>query len=488
MRNSCTVFASMVSGRWWLAVFLLLLFAACSGPAVPGAPGDDQQQLPPSSGAITHTVRVLLDPSDRTGQIEAAYGGTVLVWHDYDTAGSGSGLQPFAVVAVSLNGSVEQLGRGGLEPCPEEALIAVPVACIEENERSLIAGAERLTPESTDHLSQVDNEGRSTIWNEGSWIADEGRSTIWNEGEFSWQPENTDLWSRLQLELAHNATLAGNLGRGVLVAVIDTGVDLQHPQLRTHLAPEELWLDVVDGDLIPQEEGDFESSPAYGHGTNVAGIIRQVAPEAQILPIRVLGPDGGGYVADLIVAIEHAITAGADIINLSLGSARRSEALSSVVARAAERGVFVVMAAGNSGREVTFPASESREANRPGHALRLTVTSVDDKDIRSDFAAYGFPVGLAAPGEGVWGPAPELHTAAWTGTSMTAPMAAGALALALGESGRLSATRTDLIDRLSITGADPYELEANRPYQVWQQLGSSRLDYWRFLDDVLDAH
>lgn len=462
-----------------LVAGLLLMLAACSAPPA----GPDSQPPAAVGEAITHTVRVLLDGSASPAELEEQYGGTVLVWHDEP----GLGIEPFAVVAVGRQGTVSSASVAGIVPCATEPLEQSAPVCIEENRRSLLAGARRVqvTAGPSDGLSWIDHEGRSVIWNEGEWLADEGRSTIWNEGEFSWQPQNTPLWSRLQLELAHNPTLASNLGAGVTVAVIDTGVDLVHPQLSSSLAPAEQWLDLVGADTVPQEEGGFGSAPAYGHGTNVAGIIRQVAPAATILPIRVLDGDGRGYVADLIIAIEHALAQGADIINLSLGSSGRHEALSSVISRAAGSGVFVVMAAGNSGGEVVFPASESREPNLPGHALRLSVTSVDENDERSGFAAYGFPVGLAAPGEGVWGPAPELHTAAWTGTSMTAPMAAGALALALGEVDRLNVPPDRLVERLGESGADLYD-GRNAEYRQWQQLGAGRLDFWRFLDDVLD--
>lgn len=479
MQPGSTAFTTFIRRCGWLVTSLLFIVTACSSPAAePGSP----LPLPQLTGdAITHTLRVLLGPDSSPEETAAAYGGTVLVWHDEPSPG----VAPFALLALDLNARLSLAELSGIAPCPSVRDAQAPAVCIEQNQRSLLAGAERL--EFTDGLARIHDEGRSVIWNEGNWLADEGRSTIWNEGEFSWQPENTGLWSRLQLETAHNPTLASNLGAGVTVAVIDTGVDLQHPHLSTHLAPPELWLDLVDGDAQPQETGSFGESPAYGHGTNVAGIIRQVAPEATILPIRVLGPDGRGYTADLVMAIEHALEAGVDIINLSLGTAGRSEALSSVIARATQRGVLFVMASGNSGREVVFPASESLEPNLPGHALRLSVTSVNSSDERSGFAAYGFPVGLAAPGEAVWGPAPELHTAAWTGTSMAAPMAAGALALALGERERLNVPLNGLMERLSSTGAELYG-EANREYRQWQQLGSSRLDFWRFLDDVLDAH
>ncbi len=469
--------ATRISALWSA---LMVLVTACSSPT--GAPQNDESTTSPPyllpGAEISHTIRVQLKDSDAPDQIAETYGGSVLVWHDETAAG----LEPFAVVVVNLVDGLKTQ-TAVLEWCPDARDEALPEACIEENRRSLVAGA---VPDPVSGLARIDLEGRSTIWNEGDWLLDAGRSTIWNEGEFSWRPENTDLWRQLGLDLAHNPSLAWHLGAGVTVAVIDTGLDLVHPHLVTHLAPESDWLDLVDQDGEPQVEGSFGETPGYGHGTNVAGIIRQIAPEATILPIRVLAPDGRGYISDLIVAIEHALAAGADIINLSLGMSGRNEALSAVVSRATQQGVFVVMAAGNSGGEVVFPASESLEPNLPGHQLRLTVTSVNSSDERSGFAAFGFPVGLAAPGEGIWGPAPERSIAAWTGTSMAAPMASGALALALGEQARLNVPALKLVERLSSSGADLYT-DANRSYEQWQQLGASRLDFWRFLDDVLDG-
>ena len=473
-----------------LGTFLLLptLLAGCSSSVdAPGSGAGPQVERP------SHTIRVLLDAADEPAQIAEEFGAEVLVWHGFDDAGSAEpgepGAQPFALLAVDAAPGAFSAGSE-LEPCPDSDDPSPELrACIEVNDREFQAGAERAEV-WPDHLAKMDGAGRSTIWNEGrSTIWNEGRSTIWNEGgEFSWQPENTELWQRLELEMAHNVTLADRLGAGVMVAVIDTGVDLLHPNLQSALAPRELWLDLVDGDRTPQEEGEYDryASRAYGHGTNVAGIIRQVAPAATILPIRVLQPDGRGYTSDLVLAIEHAVQSGADIINLSLGSSDRSEAVSQVIARAAEQGVFIVTAAGNSGGPVAFPANEAEDVMRPGHSYRLTVTSVDETDVKSAFAAHGMPVGLAAPGELIWGPAPEEMFAAWTGTSMAAPMASGALALALAEGdARLTVDRAGLLEALSNSGADLYE-GINGEYSVWSELGRSRLDFWRFLNSVLE--
>lgn len=474
-----------------LGTFVLLpaLLAGCGASVGTPDEGSDQQVQRP-----THTIRVLLDAADEPAQIADEFGAEVLVWHGFGDAGTGTPgepeSQPFALLAVEGGLDTAAASGNALEQCPEtDDPAPAPRACIEVNDREFLAGAERAEV-WPDHLARMDGEGRSTIWNEGrSTIWNEGRSTIWNEGGgFNWQPENTGLWQHLELEMAQDVTLANRLGEGVTVAVIDTGVDLLHPNLQAALAPRELWLDLVDGDRTPQEEGEYDSyaSRAYGHGTNVAGIIRQIAPEATILPIRVLQPDGRGYTSDLVLAIEHAVQSGADIINLSLGSADRSEAVSQVIARAAEQGVFIITAAGNSGGAVAFPANESEDVMRPGHNYRLAVTSVNETDTKSAFSAHGAPVGLAAPGELIWGPAPEEMFAAWTGTSMAAPMASGALALALAEGeDRLVVERSQLLQKLQESGADLYD-GINGDYVVWSELGSSRIDFWQFLNSVLE--
>ncbi len=319
--------------------------------------------------------------------------------------------------------------------------------------------------------------GQSKIWAGGrSSIWSGGRSSIWSGGEYLWIPENTSLWNQIKLEEGH--ALAENLGYGVKIAIIDTGIDLNHPALQDALAPATEWWDFYSNDAIPQEEGVLGVG-GYGHGTNVAGIVRQLAPRATILPIRILGPDGRGTVADLSAAIQWAVDKGAHIINLSLGSKSFSMSVAAAMANATNKGVFIISSAGNSGTtQVSYPASY---ANTPLIGwTRLSVTSIDANNIKSIFSSYGPNVELAAPGENVYGPAPDLRMAAWSGTSMAAPMASGALALALGE--ELIVSKSNLVEELKNYSYDINLFALNGLFKGL--LGKGRLDVASFLENT----
>lgn len=321
--------------------------------------------------------------------------------------------------------------------------------------------------------------GASRLWSGGSSsVWDGGASRLWSGGEYQWMPENTTIWQRIRLE--EGQAMAPNLGYGVKVAVIDTGLDVEHPALVEALAPTEEWWDFYADDSLPQEEGSLGEG-GYGHGTNVAGIVRQVAPRATILPLRVLGPDGRGEVADLTEAIGWAVDNGAQVINLSLGSADLSDAVEAAILKATDRGVLVVASTGNTAdTAVTYPAASAFSQDIGWQ--RLSVTSLDTNDVKSSFATYGSIVELSAPGEDVFGPAPQLRVAAWSGTSMAAPMAAGALALALGE--RLKVPAVNLADELRHRAYHDIYNNLNRDYQ--HQLGRGRLDLVEFLRNVVE--
>ncbi len=208
-------------------------------------------------------------------------------------------------------------------------------------------------------------------------------------------------------------------GAGVVVAVIDTGVQLDHPNLAGHLTA--VGLDFVDGDDVPQDEpgGGF----AYGHGSHVAGIVRLVAPQAQIMPIRVLDSHGRGYSATVAEAILFALENGADVINLSLGMTDQSDLLEDVVEDAAAAGVVVVAAAGNlNNSRLQYPAASQ---------CALGVTAIDAQRVKAPFASYGSWVLLAAPGVGIESSVPVDGYGVWSGTSMAAPFVAGQAALLL---------------------------------------------------------
>lgn len=295
---------------------------------------------------------------------------------------------------------------------------------------------------------------------------------------------NTEIWNKLALAAAHTQ-LAPKLGEGVTVAVIDTGLDLGHPAFSGRLTPEATWYDFVEGDALPQEvAGD-----AYGHGTAVASIVLQVAPKARVLPLRVLGADGSGLPSDVVKAIDRALKLGANVIQLSLGTSEPDAALERMVAYATAHGVYVAASAGNSDADPTYPAANAMQAG-PAGDMTVGVGSVDLSDVKSWFSNFvpaSDPTGedgleMVAFGENVFAAAPGRKMASWDGTSMAAPMVAGALALALGEGAEGLHPRQlglEVIDEgLEI---DASGTSQGRPYNLEQ-----RLEVGLFLCETLD--
>ena len=334
---------------------------------------------PGGSSATAHGVSVVtIGVSDTQQDIVASYGGEVVVW------------RPKEGFAILGGGAEEQLAESG-------ALRAW-------------AGALR------------------------AWA---GALRAWAGGELGEDgvvlAENAAIWERLSLERAHRA-LAPKLGRGVVVAVLDTGLDLSHPSFKGRLDRRANWYDFVTSDLRPQEA----RGAAYGHGTAVASIVLQVAPKAKIMPLRVLNGDGQGRVADVAAAIDRAVARGADIIQLSLGTEAPSEALEQMVAYAAAQGVYVVTSAGNSDGALTYPAYSAMLATPTGD-MAVGVGSVNLNDQKSWFSNFASDHGnddgleMVSFGEDVYAAFPGDRVAAWDGTSVAAPMVAGALALAIAE-------------------------------------------------------
>ena len=209
-------------------------------------------------------------------------------------------------------------------------------------------------------------------------------------------------------------------GNGTIVAILDTGVDFNHPALANHLLS---GYDMVDDDADPQDEGD---GLAWGHGTHVSGIIAQMAPKSQLLPVRVLDTNGRGNTYILAYAVEWAAANGADVINLSLGAEADSQLLRETIAAVIDQGVSVVAAAGNG--------NENRAQYPAQYDGVISVSAIDEGNIKASFANYGSAwVDIAAPGEGITstivGPEGSGY-ASWSGTSMSASFVSGATALA----------------------------------------------------------
>ena len=248
-------------------------------------------------------------------------------------------------------------------------------------------------------------------------------------------PRRGEQWNLdlIESDAAHKVST----GAGAVVAVVDSGVQADHPDLAGRIGQ---GYDVVQGDTTAQD-GD-------GHGTHVSGIIaaasgngigvESVAPGATIMPIRVLGDDGGGATDDVARGVDYARTHGANVINLSLGSevpligATGGDAFDAAVHRAIAAGIVVVAAAGNNG----VPVCEQPAA---GDGL-LCVGAVDKRKQRSFFSSFGSGLGLVAPGgsggsatgmpgEDVLSTFKGSAYEALAGTSQAAPHVSGVAAL-----------------------------------------------------------
>lgn len=226
-----------------------------------------------------------------------------------------------------------------------------------------------------------------------------------------------------QLDAIDAATCAG--GAGVLVAILDTGIDAAHPDFSGRIAGTPLNLldntyDATDVANRTDDDGDGLVDEVSGHGTHIAGIVARVAPEAGILPVRVLNSDGVGDAFYLAAGIIYAADQGAAVINLSLGSSRDARVVREAVAYAVDQGSLVVAAAGNADRSTPeYPAA---------YANVLSVNAVDDRERRAGFSNYGETVDIAAPGVDVWSAAVGGGYVRWSGTSMAAPFVSAAAA------------------------------------------------------------
>ena len=249
-----------------------------------------------------------------------------------------------------------------------------------------------------------------------------------------------------------------NLSGTGIVAVIDTGVDPYHPVLHPVLLQGydftrnqpggSVWPDVASTGLNPN--GSQSASPvivqqssaaildqssaaildgspyiAFGHGTMTSGLVHLVAPNAKILPLKAFSSNGTGNLSNIISAIYYAVSNHANVVNMSFDLTYSSPALSQAIAYANRAGVVLVASAGNESTSArVYPAAFAGSV--------VGIASTSDWDTLSSFSNYGSAdVWIAAPGENVISTYPGGTYGSESGTSFSAPLVAGTVALML---------------------------------------------------------
>jgi subtilisin family serine protease len=239
-------------------------------------------------------------------------------------------------------------------------------------------------------------------------------------------------------------------GVGVPVGVLDTGVDMTHPDLAGNVwtNPDELPSNGVDDDNNGYVDdvhgwdfrnGDADPSDDNGHGTHVASIIAAVTHNgtamagvawgAKVVPLKILGSNGAGSSVDALAALEYAVAEHLPVTNNSWGGAPYSAIMRDAIAAAGLAGSLCVAAAGNDGRDTDvtphYPSSYDL-------ACVVSVAATDATDHLASFSNFGRQtVDLAAPGMSIWSLARGGSASAANGTSMATPHVSGVAALIL---------------------------------------------------------
>jgi subtilisin family serine protease len=253
-------------------------------------------------------------------------------------------------------------------------------------------------------------------------------------------------------------------GKGVIIADINSAVDYSHPSLRGHLIagydfvlgkPSNFTLDQASSSFLDQASSSFldqassafldqassafldqasssfldqsaagfldATNPAHGHGTLVAGILAAVAPDAMIMPIRAFDDYGQSDDFTIAKAIRWAVDNGADVINMSFGTSEQSKVVKDAVEYADRNHVSLVGSAGNDNTD---------QPQYPGAFDKvLSVAATDLLDMKASFSNYGNSIDVSAPGVAIIAPYPGGYYAVVSGTSFSAPLAAGEAAL-----------------------------------------------------------
>lgn len=211
-------------------------------------------------------------------------------------------------------------------------------------------------------------------------------------------------------------------GEGVVIAVLDTGCDLDHPDLKENLLPGKNFVNTKK----PPADGN-------GHGTHITGTlvasnndigIVGVCPKAKVRPVKVLDDKGNGNLLNVSRGIRWAVRQGVDIISMSLGAPVRVQQVRKAIQFAASKGIPTFVAAGNAGntKKVFFPAN---------YPETIAIGAIDKDFKRAKFSNTGENLDFMAPGVDIMSTVPDNWYATLSGTSMATPFAVGVAALVL---------------------------------------------------------
>ena len=211
-------------------------------------------------------------------------------------------------------------------------------------------------------------------------------------------------------------------GEGVTVAVLDTGCDLEHEDLKENLIS---GYNFVENNQTPQD--------VNGHGTHVAGTIAAsnnnkgmvgIAPKAKIMPVKCLGDNGSGSTLYIAKAVRYAADNNADIISMSLGTSQMSNIIEQAMNYAVQKGCLIFSAAGNDGNsvDIQYPANSNKT---------IAIGAIDKNLNVSNFSCCGEALDFLAPGEDIISCTPNNTYSRTSGTSMATPFASACAALFL---------------------------------------------------------
>ncbi|MCX5784428.1 MAG: S8 family peptidase [Elusimicrobia bacterium] len=246
-----------------------------------------------------------------------------------------------------------------------------------------------------------------------------------------------------------NASGAWNFteGAGVKVAIIDTGMDYNHPDLKANYAG---GYNAIVSTMTPMDD--------HGHGTHVSGTIGAVrdsvgvvgiAPRASLYAVKVLDKNGSGTYSNVISGIEWAAQNKMNVINMSLGGGGSVDAMAKVMTAANQAGVTIVCAAGNDSGPVNYPAK---------YPEAIAVSASDSGDKIASFSSRGAEIAFIAPGVNIYSTYKGGKYTTMSGTSMACPHMAGLAALAVAAGAKTpAAVREALTKSASSLGLKPVE-------------------------------